>query len=121
MATPKRLTRQRVLSQAGVAERIHIGVGDAWTTGRPPREFDIIFTDVDKRVLPRVLDLVPTTSRRGGLFITIMSLVWPRDPGRSSGQSYGGNPEFTSACMPWKEFFTTILPLRDGLAVAVMA
>src|SRR5215469_11020017 len=58
--------------RAGVAERIHIGVGDALEqlAQRQQREFDVIFNDVDKEYYPRVLDLVPHHLRSGGLFIT---------------------------------------------------
>src|SRR5258708_38283278 len=57
--------------RAGVAERIHVGVGDALEQlAARQREFDIIFNDVDKQYYPRVLDLAPKHLRSGGLFIT---------------------------------------------------
>src|SRR6476619_856293 len=57
--------------RAGVAERIHVGVGDALEQlALRQREFDIIFNDVDKEYYPRVLDLAPNHLRRGGLVIT---------------------------------------------------
>ena len=67
-----------------------------------------------------MLDLVPNHLRRGGLFITD-NVLW-------SGQVTEKNPkeestraiqEFNQRLYAMKEFFTTILPLRDGLAVAV--
>jgi len=109
--------------RAGVAERIHIGVGDALEQlALRQREFDIIFNDVDKEYYPRVLDMAANHLRRGGLFITD-NVLW-------SGQVADVNAkdtdtraiqEFNQRLYATKDFFTTILPLRDGLAVAVKA
>ena len=107
--------------RAGVAGRINVGVGDALKQlSAQKQEFDIIFNDVDKQYYPGVLDLVSSRLRRGGLFITD-NVLW-------SGRVTQKNPkeedtraiqEFNQRLYAMKEFFTTILPLRDGLAVAV--
>lgn len=109
--------------EAGVGGRIRVGVGDALEQlSAQKQEFDIIFNDVDKEYYPRVLDLVPSRLRRGGLFITD-NVLW-------SGRVTEANPkeettraiqEFNQRLYAMKDFFTTILPLRDGLAVAVKA
>lgn len=71
--------------RAGVAKRIRVGVGDALDLLRgQTQEFDIIFNDVDKEDYPRVLDLVPSRLRRGGLFITD-NVLW-------SGRVTAANP-----------------------------
>src|SRR5437588_6060870 len=62
--------------RAGMAERIHVGVGDALEQlAQRQREFDIIFNDVDKEYYPRVLEMAANHLRRGGLFITDNVLV----------------------------------------------
>jgi len=107
--------------RAGVAGRIHIGVGDAVEQfAKQKQEFDIVFNDIDKEGYPRVLDLVASRLRRGGLFITD-NVLWS---GRVTEQnareeSTRAIQEFNLRLYAMKEFFTTILPLRDGLAVAV--
>jgi caffeoyl-CoA O-methyltransferase len=109
--------------RAGVAERIHIGLGDALEQlAVRQREFDIIFNDVDKEYYPRVLDLVPNHLRRGGLFITD-NVLWSGRVTQADSQDKTtvAIQEFNQRLYAMKEFFTTILPLRDGLAVAVMA
>ena len=119
---PKKADEARgYFQQAGVASRIHVGVGDALEQlSAQSQEFDIIFNDVDKQYYPAVLDLAPGRLRRGGLFITDNAL-W-------SGRVTETNPkeettraiqEFNRRLYAMKDFFTTILPLRDGLAVAV--
>jgi predicted O-methyltransferase YrrM len=109
--------------RAGVAERIHVGVCDALEQlAQRQREFDIIFNDVDKEYYPRVLDIAPNHLRSGGLFITD-NVLWsgrvtqvePKDEETKAIQ------EFNQRLYAMKDFFTTILPLRDGLAVAVKA
>ena len=119
---PKKAEEARgYFQQAGVAGRIHVGVGDALEQlSAQKQEFDIIFNDVDKQYYPAVLDLVPSRLRRGGLLITDNAL-W-------SGRVTEANPqeettraikEFNQRLYAMKDFFTTILPLRDGVAVAV--
>ena len=57
--------------RAGVADRIHVHVGDALRAlAQIPGEFDLIFNDVDKAGYPAVLEAVPGRIRHGGLFVT---------------------------------------------------
>ncbi|MGA8431031.1 MAG: O-methyltransferase [Candidatus Sulfotelmatobacter sp.] len=107
--------------RAGVAKRIKIHTGDALEfLSEQKQEFDVIFNDVDKEDYPRVLRLVSPRLRKGGLFITD-NVLW-------SGRVAEKNPaerttkailEFNRLLYSSPEFFTTILPIRDGLAVAV--
>jgi caffeoyl-CoA O-methyltransferase len=106
-------------SRAGVASRIKIHVGDALEVlSEQKQEFDIIFNDVDKEDYPRVLRLVSPRLRKGGLFITD-NVLW-------SGRVVEKNPdattkavqEFNRKLYDSADFYTTILPIRDGLAVA---
>jgi len=106
--------------RAGVAKRIEVRVGDALELlKRTPGTFDLIFNDVDKEDYPRVLRLVAPRLRKGGLFITD-NVLW-------SGRVTEKNPktaqtkailEFNRELYKSADFFTTILPIRDGLAVA---
>src|SRR5690349_16916456 len=107
--------------RAGVEGRIHIQVGDALELlSEQKQEFDIIFNDVDKEDYPRVLHLAPSRLQRGGLFITD-NVLWS---GRvtqpnSSEASTSAIQEFNRKLYSMPEFFTTILPIRDGVAVAI--
>jgi len=109
--------------RAGVAERIHVGVGDALEQlALRQREFDIIFNDVDKEYYPRVLDLAPKHLRSGGLFITD-NVLWSGQVAdmNATDKNTRAIQEFNQRLYAMKDFFTTILPLRDGLAIAVKA
>jgi len=112
---------RRYFQRAGVTDRITVKVGDALELlSEEKQEFDIIFNDVDKDDYPRVLRLAIPKLRKGGLFITD-NVLWsgrvvsqaPPDP-RTKGIL-----EFNKELYKSKELFSTILPLRDGLAVAV--
>jgi len=107
-------------AQAGVSNRIAVHTGDALEfLSEQKQEFDIIFNDVDKEDYPRVLRLVPPRLRKGGFFITD-NVLW-------SGRVTGKNPDATTKAIlefnrnlyDSNDFYTTILPLRDGLAVAI--
>src|ERR1051326_500951 len=109
--------------RAGVAQRIHIGVGDALEQlAQRQREFDIIFNDVDKEYYPRVLDFAPNHTRSGARLFTDNALWYGRvtesDPKDEATRAV---QEFNQRLYAMEDFFTTILPLRDGLAVAVKA
>lgn len=107
--------------KAGLAERIQVEVGDALELlSEQKQEFDIIFNDVDKEDYPRVLHLVSSRLRKGGLFITDNALWYGRvtesNPEKESTRAV---LEFNRRLYAMQEFFTAIVPLRDGLAVAM--
>jgi predicted O-methyltransferase YrrM len=107
--------------RADMQGSIHIAVGDALELlSKQKQEFDIIFNDVDKEDYPRVLHLVSSRLRPGGLFITDNVLWYGRvvQPGQQA-ESTRAILEFNKRLYAMQEFFTTILPIRDGLAVAV--
>jgi predicted O-methyltransferase YrrM len=107
--------------RAGVEGRIHIQVGDALELlSEQKQEFDIIFNDVDKEDYPRVLHMVSSRLRHGGLFITDNALWYSRvTEAEPKMQSTRAVQEFNRRLYAMQEFFTTIVPIRDGLAVAL--
>ncbi|HUO24366.1 MAG TPA: O-methyltransferase [Candidatus Aquilonibacter sp.] len=112
---------RRYFDRAGVAKLITLHTGDALEfLSEQKQEFDIIFNDVDKEDYPRVLRLVPPRLRKGGLFITD-NVLWSgrvaqKNPAEASTKAI---LEFNRQLYDLKDFFTTILPIRDGVAVAV--
>jgi caffeoyl-CoA O-methyltransferase len=111
---------RRYFQRAGVADRITIHLGDAIELlSEQKTEFDIVFNDIDKEDYPRVLRMVSPRLKKGGLFVTD-NVLW-------SGRVLEKNPnattkaiqEFNRQLYRSPDFFTTIMPLRDGVAVAV--
>jgi len=120
---------RRYFAQAGVADLVEVHVGDALEVLSERKEqFDILFCDIDKPDYPRAARMAPARVRRGGLFLADNTL-W-------QGQvSYAaGNPELEKTADPDEnakaivefnrmlyassDWFTTLIPLRDGVSVA---
>jgi caffeoyl-CoA O-methyltransferase len=107
--------------RAKVSKRIAIHTGDALEfLSEQKQQFDIIFNDIDKEDYPRVLRLVPPRLRKGGLFITD-NVLWSgrvaqKKPADARTKAIG---EFNRLLYNSPDFFTTILPIRDGIAVAL--
>ena len=113
--------------RAGVTERVTVKIGDAIEVlSEQKQEFDIVFCDIDKEDYPRALRMAKNFVRRGGLFVAD-NVLW-------SGRVVyaAGNPdvktdpqhhtkqivEFNRTLYESPDFYTVILPLRDGVAVA---
>jgi caffeoyl-CoA O-methyltransferase len=112
---------RRYFDRAGVAERIIIKTGDALELlSEQKQQFDIIFNDVDKEDYPRVFRLALPRLRKGGLFVTD-NVLWSgrvaqKNPSEASTKAI---LEFNRLLYNSPDLFTTILPIRDGVAVAI--
>jgi caffeoyl-CoA O-methyltransferase len=107
--------------RAGVLNRITIQVGDALELlSEAKQPYDIVFCDVDKESYPRAFRVALPRLRKGGLLIAD-NVLWSgkvaeKDPREPSTKSI---LEFNRLLYGSSELFPTILPIRDGLAVAV--
>ena len=112
---------RRYIERAGLSASVHIHVGDALSVlSGTPGQFDFIFNDVDKEGYPAVLQAVPSRLKPGGIFATDNTLWYERvlRPNEASDRAV---VEFNRKLYESTQFFTTLLPLRDGLSVAVRA
>ena len=112
---------RRYFDRAGVAGRITVKTGDALEIlSEEKTEYDIIFNDVDKEDYPRVFKLVVPRLRKGGLFVTD-NVLWSGKVAQKSPSEASTKAilEFNRLLYGSPDFFTTILPIRDGVAVAV--
>jgi caffeoyl-CoA O-methyltransferase len=107
--------------RAGLADRIIIKLGDALELlSEQKHAFDIIFCDVDKEDYPRALRLAIPRLRKGGLLIAD-NVLWSgkvaqKKPPDASTKAI---QEFNRLLYNSPELFATILPIRDGIAVAI--
>ena len=107
--------------RAGVSNRITLHTGDALEVlSEQKQQFDVIFNDVDKEDYPRVLRLVSPRLRKGGLFVTD-NVLWSGRVAQRSPKDATTRAilEFNHLLYNSQDFYTTILPIRDGLAVAL--
>jgi predicted O-methyltransferase YrrM len=109
------------LDRAGLAHKVEFLVGDALEVVQGMAgPFDLIFVDIDKEQYPASLALTLPRLRRGGLLITDNVLwsgrVLAADPAEASTR---GIQEYTRLLYETPSLYTTILPVRDGLAVSL--
>lgn len=121
-------------ARGGIADRIDYRVGNALEIiDETEGGFDIIYNDIDKDGYPDAFQKAVPRLRRGGLFITDNMLWGGRVVTQDTESSTDGLDEreqwFNEATIGVKELtrllytspdvFTTIIPLRDGVSVAV--
>jgi predicted O-methyltransferase YrrM len=112
---------RRYCERAGVAERVVFRLGDALELLSEEKEqFDIIFNDVDKEDYPRVLRLAVPRLKRGGLFVSDNVLWSGRVATKNAADaSTRAIQEFNRQLYSSPELLPTIIPLRDGVAIAI--
>jgi predicted O-methyltransferase YrrM len=110
------------LSEAGMLGRVTIMVGDALESLKStPGQFDLIFNDVSKSQYPEVFKLAVPRVRAGGLFVTD-NVLWHGKvtrPAAADDADTRGIQKFNRMIYKSPELLTTLVPLRDGLAVCL--
>jgi predicted O-methyltransferase YrrM len=105
--------------RAGVASRIRIHVGDALAAlASVPGQFDLVFNDVDKPGYLAVLEAVPARLKPGGLLVSDNVLLRGTvvDPQDERALTMA---EFNTKLFKSSKFWTSIVPLRDGVSISV--
>jgi predicted O-methyltransferase YrrM len=123
--SPKNAEKARsYFERAGVASRITVHTGDAIEILSERKEqFDIVFNDIDKQYYPRVLKVVGRRVRKGGLFITDNTL-WSGKaaaPAAPEDKATLSIQEFNRLLYASGDFYPVLLPLRDGVTIALKA
>ena len=108
------------IEKVGFEDIINIHMGDGSVIlDQAPGEFDIIFNDIEKEDYPPVVDKAYAKVRKGGLFITDNVLWYGRMLSEDKSAATEGVRKFTELLLSHKGFYTTIIPMRDGLSVSV--
>lgn len=114
------------LTAAGVVERVTVMVGDASRyLHKVAGPFDLIFQDGDKTQYEPMLDRLIALLRPGGALVTD-NVLWSGEVMPDFVDPPKKNPADTAAIRAYNEriasdprLFTTLLPIGDGVAVAV--
>ena len=122
------------LARGGIADRIDYRVGNALEIiDETEGDFDIIYNDIDKDGYPEAFRKAIPRLRSGGLFITD-NMLWlgrvvtydtdANVQGLDEEEQWVHNTtvgvkELTRLLYSSPDVFTTIIPLRDGVSVAI--
>jgi predicted O-methyltransferase YrrM len=110
------------LTRAGLVTRVTFEVGDAQRAlEKYPGPFDVVFIDIDKHGYPAALELARSRVRVGGLIITD-NVLWSgkvlKAPARGDADTRGVL-KYDEQAFNAPDLLTTIIPLRDGVAVSL--
>ncbi|HEY2904398.1 MAG TPA: O-methyltransferase [Vicinamibacterales bacterium] len=113
-------------AKAGFSDRVNVMVGDAERlVAKIAGPFDLIFQDGDKQLYGPMLDRLVALLRPGGLLVTD-NVLWSGEviPGFVNPPQH--NPDDTRAISEYNtrlnahpQLMTSIVPLRDGVAISV--
>src|SRR5258708_870992 len=107
------------ITRAGVANRVHMGVGMAQDLlKKTPGEFDIIMCDVDKHYYPECFEVALPRVRKGGLLVADNVLWHGRVGLPPDTDDTRGILEWNRLVTTSPQLATTIVPLRDGVSVS---
>ncbi len=106
--------------RAGLQSQFVFKVGDAVNLAkRMDGPLDIILNDIDKIDYPKTLDLAAARLRKGGLFITD-NIIWSgKVLEKKQDKATKAIVEFTDSLYRDSRFFTTVMPIRDGISISV--
>ena len=109
------------LGRAGLADRVKFHVGDAlMSMEKLSGPFDLVFNDLDKEHYPEVIDKVARVLRPGGLFLTDNAL-WDGKvtDAKTADAATRGVQEFNRRMARHASFDAVVVPLRDGVSLAI--
>ncbi len=109
------------LSRAGVVDLVRFRVGEAIEAlHQTPGLFDLIYMDIDKHQYPDAFPVIREKLPAGGVLIVDNMLWFGRVVDKNdTSASTEGIRRFTRALWADPEFFTTLVPLRDGFIISV--
>ncbi len=109
----------RYFERAGVAAEVRIHIGDALDSlASVSGEFDMVFNDIDKRSYAAVLETVPGRLRSGGLFVAD-NVLWRGQVTKPQEENGRAIAEFNDKLFKSREFWSSVIPVRDGVSVAI--
>lgn len=106
-------------ARAGLTDRVEFNTGDALEIANHSRgPFDIIFCDIDKQDYPKAIDIAREKLRIGGILI-FDNMLWHGRVVRQDDAPTRAVLATTRALMQADDFYTTLVPLRDGQSLSL--
>lgn len=110
---------QKIFSEAGLSGRAEFRVGDALRIGREYENIDLLFIDIDKYQYPEAISaMLPKLA--GNALVIADNALWHGTVAVEDPQfkDSGAIRQFNEFMFSNGDFFTTIVPLRDGVLLA---
>lgn len=110
---------RQMLFETGLAERAEFRVGDALQIGREYENIDLLFIDIDKHQYVEAIEAMLPRLAKNAVVVADNALWHGRvaEEGEADRET-GVVRRFNDYMFSHEEFFTTIVPLRDGVLVA---
>jgi len=117
---------KRYWQDAGVANKIDLRLGDGHAGLRTLLDegvggtIDLVFIDADKKGLAEYLDLSHQLLRQGGA-VLVDNVLWHGDVIDPDNQKNSTRTirDFNAALKTDKRFFTSMIPVGDGISIAI--
>ena len=115
----ERIEQARVMFQeAGLNHRAEFRVGDAIDIGCEYEEIDLLFIDLDKYLYVKAIEAMVPVLSRNALVVADNTLWYGSVVDRDDDRDSEGIRAFNEYMFNRRDFFTTILPVRDGVMLA---
>ncbi len=111
---------KKFFKEGGVSDKISIITCNALDYIKASDEtYDIIFNDIDKHQYPAVPDLAFPRLKKGGLLVSDNVLWFGRILDTQVSEETQGVKDFTNKLLSHNGFFTSVIPLRDGISLSI--
>ena len=108
-----------IFQKAGLIDRVELRIGDAVEIAREYSSIDVLFIDIEKyEYLDAIRSLLPNLNKRA-LVIADNTLWYGKVLWKTDDRETRGIQQFNEFMFGLENFFTTILPLRDGVLVSM--
>jgi len=106
-------------TRAGLVDRVEFNVGNALEIAKKySGPFDIVFCDIDKHDYPKAIDIARAKLRVGGILI-FDNMLWHGRVVSEKDPDTTAVLDTTRELMGADDFFTTLVPLRDGQSLSL--
>jgi caffeoyl-CoA O-methyltransferase len=111
---------RKLFIEAGFFERAEFRVGDALRVGREYENIDLLFIDIDKYQYPEAISTMLPGLAQNALVVADNALWHGKvaEKGAPPDSETYGISRFNDFMYRHKSFFTSIVPLRDGVLLA---
>lgn len=109
---------RRMFKETGLADRVECRSGDALTLGCEYDNIDLLFIDIDKQHYLQAIETMLPRLAKNALIIADNALWYGQVAEGRDDPETRGIAEFNRFMFGRRDFFTTILPVRDGVLLS---